>query len=756
VNARSLPVGTTRNNIKRSISRELTISLFLLVAVLQGGLLFLVYDQQSKYLMGELENRADTYAENLKEILGVPIWNFNEEQIEKIGMGYEKNEIFHKLKITDTNGTVLFQSKRTNGDGKLIHRRGEIRFRNQAVGWVDFSISLERYARDIGRIRNSILLTLVVSMVVILTVTGFLLRVFIRRPIVTLQEGINRVAKGNYSYGFEKVQHAELAGIGSQFQEMARRVKERETALKLEVDERLRVEASLRASEEKYRNILETMEEGYFEVDLEGNVTFFNDATSTMSGYGPDELIGMSYRQLLSESDADMMSRRFDQAYSSGEPTDLIHFEVQTKAGGVRYVETSMSQVIGPEGVSGFRGIIRDITDRIHTEKERSRLERQFQQAQKMEAIGTLAGGIAHDFNNILSAVIGYTELVLHEETIGLPQKSNLRKVLKAGHRAKGLVNQILTFSRQSDLEKEPLLVKLIIKEALKLLRATLPANIEIRSEIKSEALVVADPTQIHQVIMNLCANAGHAMLEAGGTLYVGLEEKRLDNQFVAKHTDVTAGNFLRLRVSDNGPGIPEDIQDRIFDPFFTTKKKGEGTGMGLSVVHGIVKSHAGFIKVSSEFTKGTTFDIFLPITQDKAMAIGEKETPLATGTERILFVDDEEFQADIGKQMLGRLGYHVVTQTNSTEALLLFRQDPAAFDMVISDMTMPVMTGDILAREMFKVRPDIPIIICTGYSERMSEDEARDMGIMGYAMKPIVMKELAEMIRSVLDKNNL
>jgi len=746
-------VGKTLKKIKRSISRELSISLFVLVAVLQGGLLFLVYDQQSKYLMGELENRADTYADNLKEILGVPIWNFNEEQIEKIGMGYEKNEIFHKLKITDTDGNILFQSKKDDADGKLIHRQGEIRFRNQVVGRVDFSISLERYSRDLGRIRNSILLTLVVSMVVILTVTGFLLRVFIRRPIVTLQEGINRVAKGNYSYGFDKVQHAELAGIGSQFQEMARKVKERETSLKLEVDERLRVEASLRASEEKYRNILETMEEGYFEVDLKGNLTFLNDATSTMSGYSPDELIGMSYRQLLSESDADMMSRRFDQAYASGEPTDLIHFEVRAKEGGVRYVETSMSQIIGPEGITGFRGIIRDITDRIHTEKERSRLERKFQQAQKMEAIGTLAGGIAHDFNNILSAVIGYTELVLHEESIGLPQKSNLRKVLKAGHRAKGLVNQILTFSRQSELEKEPLQVKLIIKEALKLLRATLPANIEIKSDIKSEALVVADPTQIHQVIMNLCTNAGHAMLEAGGKLYVGLEEQHLDDQFVAKHTDATAGNFLRLRVSDNGPGIPEGIQDRIFDPFFTTKKKGEGTGMGLSVVHGIVKSHAGLITISSEFTKGTTFDIFLPVTKGKAMAIGEKETPLATGTERILFVDDEEFQADIGKQMLGRLGYHVVSQTNSTEALTLFRQDPAAFDMVISDMTMPVMTGDVLAREIFKVWPDIPIIICTGYSERLSEDEARAMGIKGYAMKPIVMKELAEMIRSVLDK---
>jgi PAS domain S-box-containing protein len=747
-------VGKSIKTKKRSISRELTISLFILVAVLQGGLLFLVYYQQSNYLMRELEARADTHVDNLVEILGVPIWNFNEEQIEKIGRGYVKNENIHELKIMDPQGNALFYSQESENAGQLLQRKGEIRFRNQTVGRVSFSISLERYSQDLRRIRNSILTTLLVAMVVVLTVTGFLLRIFIRRPIMTLQEGINRIATGDYSYGFDEVQHVELAGIGRQFQDMAHRVKERETSLKMEVEERLRAEASLRASEEKYRNILENMEEGYFEVDLHGNLTFLNDATAKMSGYSLDELMGMNFSKLLPENVVERLSKRFDRAYANSEPTELIEFKILTKSGGVRYVETSMSPINAPEGTIGFRGIVRDITERILADQERNRLERKFQQAQKMEAIGTLAGGIAHDFNNILSAVIGYTELVLHEGSIGLPQKSNLGKVLKAGQRAKGLVNQILTFSRQSELEKEPLQVKLIIKEALKLLRATLPANIDIKADVKSKAFVVADPTQIHQVIMNLCTNAGHAMLEDGGVLYVGLEEKYLDDTFVAKHTEVASGNFLRLRVRDSGQGIPEDIQDRIFDPFFTTKKKGEGTGMGLSVVHGIVKSHAGIITVSSDPSNGTTFDIFLPVTESKAITTGIKETPIAMGTERILFVDDEEFQADIGKQMLERLGYHVVTQTSSSEALALFRREPKAFDMVISDMTMPAMTGDILAREILKVRPDIPIIICTGYSERMSESQAKAMGIKGYAMKPIVMKELAEMIRSVLDKN--
>ena len=405
------------------------------------------------------------------------------------------------------------------------------------------------------------------------------------------------------------------------------------------------------------------------------------------------------------------------------------------------------------EGELGYlAGVAFDISDRMKTEEAKQELEFRLLQSQKMEAIGTLAGGIAHDFNNILSAIIGFTEMSLMDVPPGSEVTENLEKVLRAGGRARDLVKQILTFSRQGQMDPKPIQLQPIIKEALKLLRASLPTTLTMDAIIEPAGTVMADPTQIHQLIMNLCTNARDAMENVEGTLTVILEPVTMGAEEAARYPRLTPGNFCKLTVCDTGQGIPTHVMEKIFDPFFTTKGEGRGTGMGLSVVHGIVERIGGAIAVNSTPGEGSCFIIFLPVVEDQPSAILPASLKVPGGRERILFVDDEAFQADLGRQMLGRLGYRVQTFTRSSEALEAFEADPAAIDLVITDMTMPEMTGDELARRLLTIRPDLPIILCTGYSERMTEEAAEALGIRGFAMKPVVIRELALLLRQILD----
>ncbi|MBU4130991.1 MAG: response regulator [Proteobacteria bacterium] len=329
----------------------------------------------------------------------------------------------------------------------------------------------------------------------------------------------------------------------------------------------------------------------------------------------------------------------------------------------------------------------------------------------------------------------------------------DLKAVLTASERAKNLVKQILAFSRQTKEEKMPIQMGLIAKEALKLLRSSLPTTIGIRQNIQSRSLIMSDPTQLHQIIMNLCTNAAHAMREEGGTLEITLTDVELDSDFASTHLEIQPGTYLNLTVSDTGHGIPPEVMNRIFDPFFTTKPKDEGTGLGLSVVHGIVKDCGGTIMAYSEPDKGTTFQLYFPIIKYKAAEkLGDYEiTP--TGTERILMVDDEKTIIDINKRILKSLGYTVEARTSSLEALECFKAMPDKFDLVISDVTMPLMTGDLLAQEMMKIRPDLPVILCTGFSKKITREKAETIGIKAFLMKPLLKKEMAHIIRMVLDE---
>ncbi len=398
---------------------------------------------------------------------------------------------------------------------------------------------------------------------------------------------------------------------------------------------------------------------------------------------------------------------------------------------------------------------VHDLTDRIRAEAEKKRLETQLHHAQKMEAIGTLAGGIAHDFNNILFPIMGYAEMARDN----LPSESANRRyvdeILKATFRARDLVSQILAFSRQTDAERRPIQITSIIKEAVKLLRAILPSSIEIRQRIRREdGRVLADPTQIHQVMINLCTNAYHAMRETGGVLEIALDAVQLTDRDAGAVPDMPSGSYLKLTVSDTGCGMPPEVTDHIFDPYFTTKERGEGTGLGLSVVHGIIKGCDGHIKVFSAPGKGTTFHIYIPAAEGDAPSFEQTaQETVPTGRERILLVDDEEQIIRMERQMLERLGYTVASFTGSAAALERFKQAPADFDLVITDMTMPGMSGVALTRALLEIRPDTPVILCTGFSELISKESAQAAGVKEYVMKPMLRKDIARAIRQALDR---
>jgi PAS domain S-box-containing protein len=476
-----------------------------------------------------------------------------------------------------------------------------------------------------------------------------------------------------------------------------------------------------------------------------GTIQYVNPAFEQLSGFSREDIVGQNFRILRSDKHNKGFYKDMWEVISQGNIWSG-YITSRMKDGTLREFETKISPVQNSLGdIVSFVFVNRDAT-------QEKVLEAQLQQAHRIQSIGTLAGGIAHDFNNILSAIIGYTELTIDYLENGSLPYNNLQEVLEAGERAKGLINQILTFSRQSKQDLKPLQLKLIVKEVLKLIRATLPATIEIHQDLQSDAAILGDQIKIHQVLMNLCTNASHAMQEKGGVLSASLSEVELDFSFRIKHFDIKPGSYLKLSISDTGHGMPGKILEHIFDPFFTTKEKGQGTGMGLSVVHGIVKSHNGTIHVYSEPGEGSTFNIYFPIIEKQLEQKIRIEKSIPTGTERILFVEDEESLLNMGKQLLVSLGYNVTTRINSIEALKLFKTRPDTFDLVITDLTMPNMTGDELAEKLMAIRPDIPVILCTGFSTRITEKKAKNMGIRAFILKPLIRKDIAETIRKVLD----
>jgi PAS domain S-box-containing protein len=533
--------------------------------------------------------------------------------------------------------------------------------------------------------------------------------------------------------------------------------KEFEKAIHIMIDITPRVQSqqSLLRMKRLLNDAQELGKVGAWEFDLAREFSYWTDNMHRLLGYEPGEIVDkyqFFFENVVHPDDRARISDLFQRLVQDKKPLSA-QYRALHKDGRQLIFHGIMAPELDKNGQpSRIYGTSVDISEQKRMDEERRKLEEQLLKAQKLESIGALAGGIAHDFNNILSAVVGYSELAWEQSDNADAVRESLKEVLQASRRARDLVSQILAFSRQVDHEFAPVQIRLIVSEVCKLLRATLPSNIAVQTDIQSVASIMADAGQIHQVLMNLCTNAYQAMHAMGGEIFLKLKDVELGQSPGGIPSDIKPGRYLELVVQDNGCGMDEATMNRIFDPYFSTKKPDEGTGLGLAVVFGIVKSHGGHIEVNSKIDQGSTFRILFPAI--KTASSEKREAAIASaerGTERILFVDDELLLAKMAKQTLESLGYRVRTKTNSVEALELFQASPDDYDLIITDMMMPHMTGELLAREVSKIRPEMPMIICTGFSDRIDQKEACELGFKGFVRKPWRKAEMAGAIRKAL-----
>ncbi len=514
-------------------------------------------------------------------------------------------------------------------------------------------------------------------------------------------------------------------------------------------------------SEERFRRLLEYAPVPMAMINHDGAIDFINQKTVSTFGYRRQDIPNLDKFWFRVCPDAD------DRRQSIGRWQSLVE---AARAGDreIKAAEYYLTCLDGSRRIVKIYGtvledisilVFNDITRVVEAEKEKKYLEEQLRQAQKMEAIGTLAGGIAHDFNNILTAILGFTSLAIDEKDSAGELESYLNEVMVASNRARELVRQILTFSRQHEQQLQPLQIQFVCREALKFLRSTIPSTVEIKQNIDTSCPpVLADPTQIYQVIINLCTNGYHAMRDSGGTLVVSLETVEGVEYELARKFHLEQGLFVKLTVADTGPGIPRELRERIFEPYFTTKVQGEGTGLGLAVVHGVVIRCHGAVKVESALNKGTAFAVYLPVLPEEYVVDDEEEAVAADGRielaghERILLAEDNPGVLKLQKKILSNLGYKVAGCRDGQQAFELFRQAPDQFDLLCTDMTMPRMTGAELAVAVLKIKPAMPVVLCTGFSELINEEKAREIGIVRYLMKPVSRNQLAQSIRSALD----
>jgi PAS domain S-box-containing protein len=510
-------------------------------------------------------------------------------------------------------------------------------------------------------------------------------------------------------------------------------------------------------SEIRYREVVEGTDDLITRVDRDGRFTYVNHKANEIIGLAPQACLGLSALVFIHEDDREQTKAWFEDIISRKVPNGSFENRSVSRSGQVRHLQWTSSFLYDHQGeILSVSSIARDVTDRKKSEEEKKQLEFQLVQAQKMEAIGTLAGGIAHDFNNILSAIMGYNELAIDSIDDGSEISEYLKRVMMASYRAKNLVRQILSFSRTDPHEELPVQVSLLVQESLQLLRSAIPTTIEIKQDIRdADEKVLADAVQIHQIIMNLCTNAAQAMEEDGGLLEIGLTTVEFEPDQTGKHLDLEPGKYQKLMVSDTGVGMDGETLARVFEPFFTTKEVDQGTGMGLSVVHGIVASHGGAILAESEPRKGSVFTVYLPVFGGiEAAGEGSEDIQLVGGKERILLVDDEEELATMDKNRLERFGYRVTAATSSVKALEYFKKHPDDFDLLITDYTMPEMTGTTLSKEILAIRPDIPIIIATGFSQQLTPEKVNSLGIKRMLMKPQMGDRFARVVREVLDED--
>ena len=605
----------------------------------------------------------------------------------------------------------------------------------------------------IGPIKSSVQTTIMLSALILLCALfiGFGITHFILRPIIQLNNDIKKVIPGEWIILENNSRFKEIYQLTSSYNFMIQQLQVSFKTLEQQVEARTNELYKANENLKKNKKLLDATGSmariGGWELETDTLQVSWTDETYFIHEVPLGQIPSLEEAiNFFHPDDREVVSKAIQRALEFGEAYD-IETRFITAKGKHRWTRT----ICNPELKNGktvkLIGIFHDIT-------EIKDIETQLRQSHKMESIGTITGGIAHDFNNILGIILGNTELALDDVPEWNPAHSNLEEIKTAGLRATNIVRQLLSFSRKTDQKLEPIEIALVIKDALNFLRSTIPTTIDIEQDIQiTNETILADPTQINQIIMNLCINASHAMEETGGAIKVIEKKVSLDNTSAKAYPELSPGEHIMIQVSDTGKGVDPDIIDRIFDPYFTTKKVGKGSGMGLSVVHGIVKNHSGTITVDSNPGIGTRFSILFPLATEKPMAETKTSEELSKGNETILFVDDEISIIKMVQRMIERLGYKVETATTPQDALDRFLLNPDYFDMVITDMTMPQMTGVKLSEKLMEIRPGIPIIICTGHSALVDEEKAKELGLAEYVMKPINMQEISQSIRKVLDR---
>ncbi len=722
-----------RMESQKSISNQLTISLVMTIGVISITMIVAMYVYRVRNAEIELNQQADELLTYLVGIVERPLWDMNEEDVTTIGEVISRNDLVNNVVIKDSYGQSVYRFERESHPN-LIERTGKVYHNRQFAGDVFLAFNQKAYDESSGDMLLSSLLVVSVTSIILIAATGFLVRRFLKGPLESLNAIVDAYVAGIYAMDAEKIPYQEFQPFGRVLEQMG-------TKITRHIEE-------VRLAEENYRNIFENAVEGIFQSSLSGRYLSVSPSFAQMAGYSsPEEMIA-EVNDIRSLCYAHPKKRdHFVRRLLEQDTVKGLEVQQIRRDGSRFWVSLSGRLIRDNQGEPKYiEGFSMDITNRKN-------LESQLRQAHKLEAIGTLAGGIAHDFKNILGVIIVCTEL---EMTIA-PDTSEaqiyLKKVRDAGSRATKLVNKVLTFSRQTESEIKPIHLGRIAKETIKFIRATLPATIDIREEIlPNSGPALADPTQIHQVLMNLCTNAAQAMQPRGGVLEIKLEEIMVDVNDAQENSNSGKQPFIQLSVSDTGPGMSAETAERIFDPFFTTKPVGEGTGLGLSVAHGIIEKHYGSITVDSEPGHGALFKILIPAVDPSHIRM-EKTCPAnpAKGTGNLLLVDDERELVETLADMLKDLGYTVTATHRSLDALKMFRADPEAFDAVITDLTMPDMTGIHLAREIVRIAPDKPVALCTGFSEEVLPDRARAAGIGEILQKPVVLADLSVAVGKLL-----
>jgi PAS domain S-box-containing protein len=679
-----------------------------------------LYNQKGDLLMGRVKSGKDIFDEYEKK------------------KGFDLKEVINKIKTAGSPyssdyddwfefwSPVVSQAKSSTDDSLFFASEKK----EQIIGFARITIDKRPLSKQINALLiNSILIAIVV--LIIGSVFVYLLIKSVTGPLNRLTEGVRMISRGEAVEKLPEETSDEIGNLAIAFNDMSESLRNRERSLK--------------ESEEKYRQLFELESDAIFLIeDMTGIILEVNLTASKLYGYSRDELLRMN--------ESALSTTRQNNNHHNGDVISTPVYYHQKKDGTVFPVETSVTR-LSWKGREVRISAVRDVTERITAEEKQIKLEGKLRQAQKMEAIGTLAGGIAHDFNNVLGIIVVNTELAMFDVSEEVQAHENLEEIMKACLRARDMVRQILAFSRKDEARTKPVMITPLVKESVKLFRSSIRANVKIIQKINCKSdIIMADPTQIHQVLMNLYNNAAYVLKESGGLITVSLDNIDVVDGGMTGYPDMKSGKYLRLSVSDTGQGIQDDILDKIFDPYFTTKKFGEGTGMGLAITHGIIKSHGGTIAVESEPGKGATFNIFFPVIEADIRIENEYEMFCPSGTERILFVDDEKPIADAMKLILSRLGYEVTSKVDSLDALKLFRENNESFDLMITDLVMPHMTGLELSKEVFNIKPEMPIILCTGYSETIDDEMMNEAGIRYRTTKPLVMTEMANVIRDALD----